>query len=223
MNVVPNFSASQVISEGQRTELLIRSILAGVRTAIPVKVLAVHPGAGSPPAIGTVDVQPLVQSVGGSRAWSLKPNYGVPFCRIQSGATAIVADPQVDDIGIAVACDRDISKVLATGGGLSMPGSARKHNLSDLVYVLSIISAAEITQYILANSNGITLLSPNTITIQGGQINLVGPVNANGATISGTGEVTDAAGVVLGTHDHEPGTYIAGSTPVTGTSGAPIP
>jgi hypothetical protein len=202
MSATPNFTASQIASEALRNQLLILSLIKDVRTAIPVKVIAVHPGTGTPPAIGTVDVQPLVQTVDGTgKLWNLGVTYGASFCRAQAGNTAFVLDPAVDDIGLAVVCDRDISSVMAAAG-LAGPGSARTHDISDLVYVLSIKSAAPITQYILANASGITMLSPNTITIQGQQINIVGPVNANGATISESGEVTDAIGIVLGTHTH---------------------
>lgn len=229
--VQANFDPSQIVVEALRTELLIRSLINDVRTAIPVKVVAVHPGTGIPPAIGTVDVQPLVQTVDGSgKLWLLGVTYGAAFCRIQAGNTAIVVDPAVNDIGLAVVCDRDISSVLALGAALATPSNAqipgpasmRTHDISDLVYLFSVVSAAAITQYILANSSGITLLSPHTVTIQGNQINLVGPVNANGATISNAGEVTDALGKVLGTHEHQPGTYVNSGGPVTGNSGAPV-
>jgi hypothetical protein len=153
----------------------------------------------------------------------LKVTHGVPFSRIQAGGTAFVLDPAVNDIGLAGASDRDISSVLAAGGKLSLPGSARTHDISDLVYLFTVISAAEITQYIWANANGITVLTPNTLTLQGQQINIIGPVNANGATISEAGEITDALGVVVGTHEHVPGTYVVGSSPVTGISGEPVP
>jgi hypothetical protein len=223
VNAVPNFSASQIASAALRDQLLVLSLIKDVRTAIPVKVVAVHPGQGNPPSIGTVDVQPLVQTVDGTgKLWNIDEVHGASFCRIQSGASAIVVDPSVGDIGLAVVNDRDISSVIASAG-IAGPGSARTHDISDLVYVLSLLSAQAITQYLLMNSSGIKLLSPNTITIQGQQINLVGPVNANGATISDAGEITDALGVVVGTHDHLPGTFVAGSTPVTGISGAPIP
>jgi len=222
--VTPSYTPAQISAESLRSELLIRSLLLDVRIAVPVKVVAVHPGTGTPPLIGTVDVQPLVQTVDGSgKLWALGEVYGAPFIRLQAGGSAIVLDPVVNDIGLAVVCDRDISSVLASGGELSGPGSARTSSISDLVYIASIISAAAIAQYILMNSSGITMLSPNTVTIQGGQINIKGPVNANGATISDAGEVTDASGIVLGTHDHEPGTYAAGSTAVTGISGTPAP
>jgi hypothetical protein len=210
----PNFGPSELAVEALRTQALILSLIKDIRTAIPVKVVAVHPGVGAPPAIGTVDVQPLVQTVDGAgKLWSLGVTYGAQFCRIQAGATAIVVDPSVNDIGLAIACDRDISSVIASAG-LAAPGSARAHDISDLIYLYSVVSAAAITQYILANAEGITLLSPNTITIQGAQINMIGPINANGATISGAGEITDAASKVLGTHIHP--------DPQGGVTGPPV-
>lgn len=158
---------------------------------MPVKVVAVHPGTGSPPTIGTVDVQPLVQTEDGSgKLWSLDTTYGAPFIRIQSGSSALVIDPSVNDIGLAVVCDRDISAVLASGGQLSGPGSARTNSVSDLVYIASIISASAITQYLLMNSSGITLLSPNTVTIQGAQINLVGPVSQTNGNVTMSSKLT---------------------------------
>jgi len=53
-----------------------------------------------------------------------------------------------------------------------------------------------------------------------------GDFDVNGAKIDANGEVTNAAGIVLGTHVHTPGTFLGDSTaipagPVTGLSGGP--
>lgn len=182
--VLPNYDASQIVSEAQRAELLIRSILLGVRTAIPVQVMAVYPGTGSPPAIGKLDVQPLVQTVDGSgKLWALKKTYGASFSRLQSGSNAIIMDPSEGDIGLATACDRDISSVIASGG-LAGPGSARKHNLSDLVYLFSIISAATLAQYI-SFAAGISIQSP-VVSTSG---NLSAGTGATGTFTDLTGQV----------------------------------
>ncbi|MGH8328021.1 MAG: baseplate assembly protein, partial [Steroidobacteraceae bacterium] len=122
--IIAPYSAAQITAEGYQIELMIRAALLRARTAIPVKVAAVYPGTGSPPSIGTVDVQPLVETVDGSgRLWSLGTVYGAPFVRLQGGTSAVVLDPQVGDIGLAVVCDRDITSVLATGAEAA-PGSA---------------------------------------------------------------------------------------------------
>lgn len=211
MNAVPNFSASQIASDALRQELLILSLIKDVRTAIPVKVIAVHPGAGNPPAIGTVDIQPLVQTVDGTgKLWSLAEVYGASFCRIQSGASAIVVDPEVGDIGLAVVNDRDISAVIASAG-LAGPGSARTHDISDLVYVLSLLSAKPITQYLLMNSSGISMVSPNTITIQGQQINL------NGVTIDSSGNLNSPATVSADENVTAANNVVGNADVITGT------
>lgn len=159
MSATPNFTASQIASEALRNQLLILSLIKDVRTAIPVKVMAVHPGTGTPPAIGAVDVQPLVQTVDGTgRLWQLGITYGAQFSRIQGGGNALVLDPGVGDIGLAVVCDRDISSVVSAKG-MAGPGSARTHDLSDLVYQYSIISAAALEQYIWFAA-GINIQSP---------------------------------------------------------------
>jgi hypothetical protein len=224
--VFPNFSPSAVATDQLCHLLLMQSLIKDIRTAIPVKVMAVYPGAGTPPSIGTVDVQPLVQTVDGSgKRWSLGVTYGASFGRIQAGNTAFIIDPSAEDIGIAIACDRDVSSAIAAAlaaiaAGQSVqpagPGSARTHDISDLIYLFSIVSAKPITQYIVANADGITLLSPNTITIQGAQINMTGPINANGALISSAGEITDALGVVVGTHTH------SGVSTGSGDTGPPV-
>jgi hypothetical protein len=182
--VEPNFSASQILFEALRTEFLIRSLIKDVRTAIPVKVVAVYPGTGSPPLIGTVDVQPLIQTVDGSgKLWSMAEVYGASFSRLQSGANGIVMDPSVGDIGLATVCDRDISSVIASGG-LAGPGSARTHDISDLVYQFSIISAAELAQFILFAA-GISLQSP-VVSTSG---NLSAGTGATGTFTDLTGQV----------------------------------
>lgn len=190
-DITPSYGPAQISAEALRTELLIRTLLMEARTAIPVKVVAVHPGTGSPPSIGTVDVQPLVQTVDGNgKLWSLETTHDAPFIRLQSGSSAVVIDPSVNDIGLAIVCDRDISSVIASGGELSAPGSAATHDISDLIYVASIISASAVSQYLLMNSSGITLLSPQIITIQGAQINLHGPVSQSNGDVTMSTKLT---------------------------------
>jgi hypothetical protein len=163
MSATPNFSPSNLTADALRAELLIRSMLMDVRTAIPVKVMAIHPGAGSPPAIGSVDVQPLVQTVDGSgKLWSLGVTYGASFIRVQGGGNALILDPAPQDVGLAIACDRDISSVIASAG-LAGPASGRTHDVSDLIYVQPILSLTALLQYIWFAA-GINIQSPMVST-----------------------------------------------------------
>lgn len=180
----PNFSPSQVSVEALRDQALMLSLIKDIRTAMIVKVKAVHPGAGSPPSIGSVDIQPLVQTVDGAgRLWSLGVTYGASFSRVEAARNAIVMDPGVGDIGLATACDRDISSAVAAGG-LAGPGSARTHDISDLVYQFTIISAAQIEQYIWFAA-GINIQSPVVSTSD----NLSVGTGATGSFTDLTGQV----------------------------------
>jgi hypothetical protein len=219
-NLTPAANASDV----ERTQFVIRAALAGLRTAMPVKVLEVTNNGGVSP-IGFVNVQPLVSGEDGmGNAWPHGTIYNVPYMRIQGGSNAVIIDPQVGDIGIATVCDRDISTV-KNSEGVSAPGSLRRHDMSDIVYLMTIIAAAP-TQYLQFNADGITALSPIALNLTAPNINinastecainspniiLNGPIeqgqgsNAGNASMGGTLTVTTdviGGGKSLKTHTH---------------------
>lgn len=198
---------------------LIQQVLAKVRTATIVKVLAVTNDGGVTP-VGKVDVQPLVQQVDGiGTLTDLQPVYGVPYMRIQGGENAVIIDPQVGDLGIALFGDRDLSVVTATKAK-GAPGSARKHHLSDAMYLGGLLNGTPV-QFVQFNATGITVKSPTKVTIEAPNIDanastqfkvtspdiqLDGAVHITGAqtndsTIEATGDVT-GAGTSLHTHIH---------------------
>ena len=161
--VLSNHVASDNASEVGRLQFMIRTALSGLRTAIPVKVISCTNAGGLSP-IGTVSVQPLVSAVDGSgQVWAHGTVYNVPYMRIQGGTNGIILDPVAGDIGIATVCDRDISTVKSAKKP-SAPGSNRKNDMSDMVYLMTIIGAAP-TQYIQFNSSGITITSPTNVTV----------------------------------------------------------
>jgi len=162
-NYQTNYVSADNASEIGRLQLIIKTALSGVRTSMPVQVISVTNAGGVSP-IGTVDVQPMVSSVDGSgQIWAHGIIHNVPYMRIQGGANGIILDPVVGDIGVASVCDRDISTV-QNSSKVSAPGSNRKHDMSDMVYLMTIIGAAP-TQYVQFNSSGITITSPTNVTI----------------------------------------------------------
>lgn len=179
-------------SDHNATDFHIRQVMGRVRTGIPVKVIAVSGGGvGSPP---TVDVTPLVNqfdSQGNKTAHG--DIYGIPVLRVQGGSWAIIADPVVGDIGYMLCADRDISAVKANKG-VSNPGSYRRHNLSDGVYIAAMLAPTP-TQYVEFTSTGITIKDKNNNTI------VMGPsgINLNGLIIDSSGNVTTPGGVQSGT------------------------
>src|SRR5690606_18435657 len=111
----------------------ILSMLLKMQTCTVVRVEAVS-NDGDVSAAGTVNVRPLVQTAqadGTSRPHEII--YGVPYMRIQGGANAIILDPKVGDVGVAVFASRDISGVKADPSsphGEPAP-SQRHHDWSD--------------------------------------------------------------------------------------------
>lgn len=209
-NTAYNAVPADYTSEVGRIQFLIRTALAGLRTAMPVKVIDVTNAGGVSP-IGTLTVQPLVNLIDGNNvAWIHQPVYNVPYMRIQGGANAVIIDPQVGDIGIATVCDRDISTVKSAKAP-SAPGSNRKNDMSDMVYLMTIIGAAP-TQYIQFNSSGLNIVSPTKVTITAPEIDSTGVWNHSGNMnvtgnlgVTGTGNFggnVTGNGVGLNTHHH---------------------
>lgn len=220
-----NHVAADAASEIGRLNYLIRNSLAGVRTALPVQVIAVSNAGGVSP-VGTVDIQPLVNAVDGNgNSWPHGVIHNVPYMRIQGGASGIIIDPVINDIGIAVVCDRDISTVQNVGVKIdsktgnnftSAPGSNRKNDMSDMVYLMTMIGLAptQYVQFVNGSTPQITIHSPGTITIDAPTITSNGTWNHTG-TITATGDVT-GNGTSLHTHKH------GGVTTGSGQTGAPV-
>lgn len=129
-----------------------------------VQVKAVT-NAGELSPVGFVDVQPLANQITGEN----KPiAHGVlnqiPYFRMQGGTNAIILDPQVGDIGIAVFADRDISAVKANKG-VSNPGSMRRNDMADGLYIGGVLNGKP-EQYVQFSEAGIKLFSPTAIALE---------------------------------------------------------
>lgn len=135
----PNDSAS----DANALAFAVKRILSKYDTMLPVKVVAVHAGSGTPPGPATVDVQPLVSRVDGNMNGVQEGTVsGIVCSRIQGGPWVIVCDPAVGDIGWVVAADRDISKIKAGNGAAGLPGSSRRWSIADGVYAGAILNDA---------------------------------------------------------------------------------
>lgn len=192
---------------------IVRQALGRVRTGIPVKVKTIHGGGvGAPP---TVDVLPLVNQIDGvGNKTAHGTIFGIPVLRLQGGISALIIDPAVDDIGWLSVADRDISAVKANKGKQSNPGSYRRHNLADGVYVGAILNPANPTQYIQFTADGIKISDKNgnLIVLKSGEIDITATkVSITGnlavsGTITASGEITAGHGgadsVTLRQHVH---------------------
>jgi hypothetical protein len=176
---------------------IITSLIAGVQTAMPVKVMSCTNDGGLSPW-GTVDVQPLVGQVFGNDAVVQHGQlFQLPYLRIQGGTNAIIIDPQPGDIGVACFCSRDISSLKQQSAidqiksgevrGVS-PASARQYNISDGFYMGGGLNARP-TQYVRFGSDEIEIVSPTKIRLSAPTIEIASTtkVTINSAEVDITG------------------------------------
>lgn len=200
---------------------LVAQIVARIAGATLVQVKAVT-NAGTLAAVGFVDVQPMVNMIDGlGNATPHGTIFHLPYFRLQGGTDAIVIDPKVGDIGIAVFADRDISSVKATRQ-VANPGSRRQNDMADGLYIGGVLNGLPV-QYILYSANGVAVVSPTAVLVQAPAIGLdasngltiTTPTLTVNGNIAATGTLTSNGHDVSSTHRH---TAVTGGT---GTSGPP--
>lgn len=143
---------------------LIWQILRKISGAKLVQVMAVT-NSGSVSPVGFVDVQPLVNQLDGwNNATPHGTIYHLPYFRLQGGANAVIIDPQVGDIGVAVVEDRDISSVKVNKAQAN-PGSKRIFDIADGLYLGGFLNGAP-QQYVQFSAAGVSVVSPTKVTLQ---------------------------------------------------------
>lgn len=164
---------------------LIREALDNTRTATLVQVVSVT-NAGDVSAVGYVDVQVLVHRVDGAgQVIDAGIVHDVPYFRLQGGTNAVILDPEIGDIGIALMADRDISSVKATKAPAA-PGSNRKHDMADALYLGGVLNGVP-QQYVRFAAGGISLVSPTKIVAQAPELSIIGNLSIFGGTLSHNG------------------------------------
>lgn len=175
-------------TEYNQLSFLMRNVLnKEVNTAIPVRVTEVLPGSG---AVGHVKAVPMVNDMdaqGNAVDVAVIPN--LPYFRLQGGKVAIITDPVVGDIGLAVFAQKDTSNVTA---GVSAPvqaGSFRKFSMSDGWYLGGFLNQAPETFLELRQNKTAVLTALNGVTINGditlnGKLTATGDIRGNGHSLS---------------------------------------
>lgn len=167
-------------------EAAIRSVVNKMATMTLVKVVAVRGRA--------VDVQPIVAQLDG--AGNAVPHgiiHNVPVWRYQAGGAAVIITPTVGDVGMAVFAHSDISAA-KTNGTDSPPGSKRRFDWADAVYLGGLFGNDQPTTRItLSASGGVVIDSNRPVVVNA-------PVQARqGLEVTG-GLVVD--GSTYATHKH---------------------
>lgn len=186
-------------SETGALRFMVNSVLSEVATSAVVKVVAVR-GKGEVAAPASIDVQIVVHQIDGDgNAHPHGTIFNIPYHRAQNGSNAIIMDPQVGDIGVVVCSSRDISSVKANKGEPSVPGSLRRHDLADAMYVGTVIAKNAPEQYVQFTDDGLTMMTPKdmtitatgTLTINAAAIKIVGPIQQSGGSITSNGTHID--------------------------------
>lgn len=203
----------KVSSEYNQFYFQVSQILASRNYCALVEVMAVT-SAGELAVAGTIDVRPCVNQLD---ADGNAIPHGIVndliYSRMQGGGDAVIMDPKVGDIGIAIFADRDISSVKATRAR-GNPGSDRRADMADGMYMGGILNGIP-TQYIRFSSEGIRIHSPIAILMDAPEIELRAPlveINASTSTI-----ITTPQFKVIGASTLD-GPVIATSTIVANTS-----
>ena len=151
-------------SEFNATAAIFRSMLSRVATSTLVQVKKVTNDGGLAP-VGFVDVQPMVNQVDGDGIavpHGIIPN--VPYSRLQGGANAVILDPEVGDIGVAVFASRSIASVIANRAPSNPSGNGR-FRWSDALYVGGMLNGTP-TQYMRFSPAGIEIVSPMQVKLE---------------------------------------------------------
>ena len=224
-----SLNLNQSMGGAAEFEAVVNHLLGKIQTISLVLVKGVKATGVSP--VGFVDVLPMVKQIDGAdNAYDLGVIYNVPYFRLQGGASAVICDPKIGDIGLCGFCSRDISTVKRSKAP-SAPNTRRQFAWADGLYIGGFLNGTP-SQYIWLHDGGITMLSPGDIDIQGANIRMTasGGVSTTSATFqanttstaqfTGGGGISADGDVVAGTislQNH----VTTGVTPGTGNSGKP--
>lgn len=149
-----------------------RQEMNGLATTTLVEVVAVE--------ADTVDVKPLVKQVDGAgNGIDHGIIHGLPIHAIRAGACVIRIKPRVGDIGAALFCHSDISGVKANKAA-SVPGSGRRYDWSDGLYLGGFLPKTEATSIIEIDADdNVSISAPVVKVAVSDAVEITGPVTTD--------------------------------------------
>lgn len=160
---------------------MVQQMVGQIATATIVKVLAVNNTGGVSP-VGLLDCQPIVQQMDGEgKAVDHVTMHNVPYFRLQGGQNAVIMDPAVGDIGVAIFASHDISRVKNTRKP-GLPGSRRRFDWADGLYLGGFLNGTP-EHYVRFDSSGDIHLKPATKVYVEGDLEATGDVKASGISL----------------------------------------
>ena len=205
---------TELVGRGEFNQLsfVVQQIMNKANHATLVQVVGVAAGNIGP--VGTVNVTPLVNMVDGQgNAIPHGIIYTLPYLRLQGGQNAIIIDPQVNDIGLCVFADQDISTVKATLAA-AIPATHRRNDWADGLYIGGMLNGTP-NQYLEFSASGINVVTPGDLvmTVSG---NLTANVTGTATIAAPTVDINASSAANVTT----PTMTVNGNLTVTGTVSA---
>ena len=196
-----------------RLAFVIAMFINRINTATLVQVQAVNSDAM------TVDVLPLVaQTAGDGSTIPHGTIYGLPFLRLQGGVNAVICDPQVDDIGLVVFADHDLSSVKNVNAA-APPGSYRRFDMADGVYVIGWNVLNTPTRFVQISDAGMVLSAPEAINVNAPALNTETAFQIAGVQVVGAQQASIPAPTGGGTIDAQARTTLSSILTLLSTHG----
>lgn len=165
-------------SELNAQEFFIRSIVKRmISTAIPVRVDAVE-RAGEGGGALYVDATPLIcQTDADGNAIDPVSIPHLPYFRLQHGTAAVICDPKIGDIGLAIFAQQDVSRLNGKATPVA-PGTFRCFDMSDGFYIGGFWGKTPTTFIRIEDNGQVTVTAPQSVVVNSIDVT----VNASGST-----------------------------------------
>lgn len=156
---------SPILCEYDKVISQFNSLITNINTAIPCKVVAIEKqeqrGVN---IVGFVDIQLMIEQTNGQKKGNETAIIcNVPYIRIQGGTNAVIIDPEINDLGVAIFASRDITN-FKEARRQTPPATWRKFSISDAIYIGGIRNQKPV-QYIHFRNDGIEIYSPKRVHI----------------------------------------------------------
>lgn len=175
------FRPEETVEGPLQFEAILAQMMGRQYTATLVKLDAVRAGGTGP--VGFVDATDLIQQLDADNNGI--PNvtmHNLPYFRLQGGHNAIVIDPVVGDIGLAIFARKDITAVKRDRVE-GKPPSRRQFDPSDGLYIGGLLNGAP-TQWLRFLDSGVHIKATSEVTIDATHLQVNCPITS-------TGDITD--------------------------------
>ena len=146
-----------------------------VNTCIICKVVGVSDG--------YVDVLPMVTQVSGKdEAIAPTTLYKLPYMRYHAGVAAVILNPVVGDIGLAVFAGKDCSNVKVGTSEPVPPASFRDNSMANGFFIGGFLNQAPSVFIELTQGGAVNITAPGGVNING-NVTVSGDVVASGKSL----------------------------------------